>query len=232
MKRAVVQQVDQLKAKLGGYAAMLAYRYINLCIEAHPAALLSAVVEVEGETKHLEDVAQVAVKETYHFVVNPLYEEDLFPIGKAIMMEHPEFKQEIKTWDGFDETDPAGKYLFYTMPEVNKDRYDVLTEAVKVFYEECKQKMSVAQEKCVAQLVELQKDSSPAEIEKIAEYIQQIVEQYNDIRDKCHDRKKKEVEDAYAEYQAKQQEKEAEEKEKKLAAGNPLQMVMQGGGDE
>ena len=217
MKRAVVQQVDQLKAKLGGYTAMLAYRYINLCIEAHPAALLSAVVEVEGETKHLEDVAQVAVKETYHFVVNPLYEEDLFPIGKAIMMEHPEFKQEIKTWDGFDETDPAGKYLFYTMPEVNKDRYDVLTEA---------------QEKCVAELVELQKDSSPAEIEKIAEYIQQIVKQYNDIRDKCYDRKKKEVEDAYAEYQAKQQEKEAEEKEKKLAAGNPLQMVMQGGGDD
>lgn len=73
---------------------------------------------------------------------------------------------------------------------------------------------------------------SPAETEKIAEYIQEIVKQYNDIRDKCHDKKKKEIEDAYAEYQEKQKEKEAEEMEKRQAAGNPLQMVMQGVGDE
>ena len=232
MKRAVGQQVDQLKAKLSGYAAMLAYRYANLCIEAHPAALLSAVVEVEGESKHLEEVAQVAVKETYHFIVNPIYEEDLFPIGKAIMMEHPEFKQEIKTWDGYDETDPAGKYLYYTMPEVNKDRHDVLIKAVDAFYDECKQKMKAAEQDCVTQLAGLQADSSPTEIEQVAEYVHNIMKTYSDMRDSSHDTKKQEVEKAYAEYQEKQKEKEAEEKEERQAAGNPLQMVMQGGGDE
>ena len=226
MKRGVAQQVDQLKAKLGGYTAMLTYRYANLCIKAHPAALLSAQVQVEEENKKLEEVAQVAVHEVYHFVVNPIYEEDLFAIGKAIMLEHPEFKQEIKTWDGYDEADPAGKYLYYTMPEVTKERHDILIQAADALYDECTGKMEVAQEVCAKELAVLQVDSSPTEIAQVAEYVKKIVDTYNDWRDKARDNKKQEIEDAYAAYQAKQQEKEAEEEEKRQAAGNPLQMAM------
>ena len=224
MKRAVAQQVDQLKAKCSGYVALLVYRYANLCIEAHPAALLSAKVEVEGEMKNLEEVAQVAVKEKYHFMVSPIYDDDLFPVGKAIMIEHPEFKQEIKTWDGFDESDPAGKYLWYTMPEVNKDRHDVLLKAVDAFYDECAQKMEAAQQLCAQQLVVLQADSSPMEIEQVSEYTKKIVDTYNELRDKARDNKKQEIEDAYAEYQAKQEEKEAQQQEEQQEKGNPMQM--------
>ena len=224
MKRAVGQQVDVLKNRLGGYVGLLVYRYANLCIEANPFALLSTQVEVEGEMKKIEEVANVAVHETYHFVVIPNYEDDLFAIGKAIMMEHPEFKQEIKTLDGFAEEDPAGKILFYTMPEVNKDRHDFILKAVDAFYDECTQKMSMAQEDCVKQLAILQANSSPVEIEQVAEYVKKVVDYYNDMRDANRDTKKQEVEQAYAEYEAKEKEKEAEEQEKQQAAGNPLQM--------
>lgn len=220
-----------MNVKLQGYAALLAYRYANLCIEANPIALLSAEIEIEGEKKRIEDVAQVAVHETYHFIVNPIYEEDLLPIGKAILFDHPEFKQEVKTWEGYDEADPAGKYLFYTMPEVDKPRHDILIQAVDAFYDECTEKMTIAQEECAKQLAVLQADSSPAEIEKVADYMQKMVKQYTDIRDTNHDDKKAEIEKAYEEYQARQEEKKAQEEEKKQEQGNPMQMMMDAAGN-
>lgn len=227
MKRAVGQQLSLLKTKLQGYVGLMVYRYANLCIEANPAALLSVEVEVEGEKKKIEEVAQVAVHETYHFVVSPIYEEDLFPVGKAVMMEHPEFKQEIMSFDGFEETDPAGKFLFYTMPEVDDDRHDALVKAVDAFYDECKAKMAKAEQDCITKLAELQTDSSPMDIEKVAEEVRKTVKYFSDLCDVNHDSKNQEVEQAYAEYQAKQKEKEAEEQEKQQAAGNPLQMKLE-----
>ena len=203
---------------------MLMYRYANICVEANPIALLSVEVEVEDELKKIEEVAQVAVHETYHFAVIPNYEDDIFAIGKAVMLEHPEFKQEIKSLDGFDEDDPAGKFLFYTMPEVNKDRRDVILKAVDSFYDECTQQMGSATQDCLTQLAVLQTGSSPAEIEQVAEAVKQIGDYYNTVRDTCRDKKKEEVEKAYADYQKRQAEKEAQEQEEQQEKGNPLQM--------
>ena len=229
MKRAVGQQLDQLKAKSNGYVALLVYRYANLCIEANPFALLSVQVEVENEMKNLEEVAKVAVHEKYHFVVEPLYEEDFFAVGKAIMKAHPEFKQEIKTFDGYDKEDPEGRFLFYTMPEVNKERYDIILKAVDAFYDECKEKMDVAKQACVTKLAVLQADASPAEVEKTSEMVDEVMKHYNELRDNTHDGKTQEVEDAYADYQAKQQQKQEQEEEKKQEQGNPLQMQLNAG---
>lgn len=223
--------MDQLNSKLQGYVALLAYRYANLCVEANPISLLSTKVEVEGEMKNLEEVARVAVHETYHFIVDPIYEEDLLPIGKAILFAHPEFKQELKTWEGYDEADPAGKYLFYTMPEVDKPRHEVLIQAVDAFYGECTEKMTIAQEACTKQLAVLQADSSPDEIAQVAEFMEKIVKNYTDLRDTNHDDKKAEIDKAYEEYQARQEEKKAKEDEQKQEQGNPMQMMMDAAGN-
>lgn len=231
MKRAVVQQIDQLKAKLNGYVALLVYRYANLCIEADPLALLPIQVLVEGEMKKLEEVAQAAVHEKYHFIINPIFEEDLYAIGLAIEESHPEFKQEIKTWDGYEEGDPAGKYIFCTMPEVNKERHDIILQAVDALYDECKAKMDLAEQYCTAKLAVLQADSSAAEKDKIAEYVKQVIDQYTNMRETNHDDKTKQVEDAYAEYEARQEEKKAQEDEQKQEQGNPMQMMMDAAGN-
>ena len=224
MKRAVGTQLEQLKAKANGYVALMKYRFANLCIEADPYALLSVEVEVEGEKKKIEEVAKVAVHEKYHFIVEPLYEEDFFAVGKAVMETHPEFKQEIKSFDGYAEEDPEGKFLFYTMPEVNKERHDALLQAVDAFYGECQQKMDVAKQTSITQLAVLQADASPEEIEKTTDMVNDIMKQYNDFRDSTRDTKKQEIEDAYADYQKRQAEKQAQESEKQQEQGNPLQM--------
>lgn len=224
MKRAVIQQLDQLKAKQNGYVALLAYRYANICIEANPIALLSVEVEIEGQKMRIEEVAQVAVEETYHFAVVPNCEEDLFPIGMAIMKTHPEFKQEVKTIDGYAEEDPEGKYLYYTMPPVTKEYHDVILQAVDAFYDECSQKMSAAEQVCVTQLAAIQINASPAEQEKTAEMVKEIVKHYSDTRDQFKATKEQEIEDAYAKYQADQEARKAEMEEKAREMGNPMQM--------
>lgn len=230
MKRSVATQLDQLKNKLNGYVALLVYRYANLCIEANPIALLPVKVMIENEEKNMEDVAKIAVFETYHFAVIPIYDDDLFAIGQAIMKEHPEFKQELKTLDGHSEDDPEGKFLFYTMPEVNKERHELLLQLVDALYDECKEKMEVAQQTCNVKLAILQADASTEEQEKTAEIIKDIMKQFEDMRDTNRDGKKQEVEDAYEEWQKKQAEKEANKEEKQQEQGNPLQMVMDAAG--
>lgn len=226
MKRAVAQQLDQLKAKMNGYVALLVYRYANLCVEANPIALLPVEVEIEGETRRIEDVAQVAVREKFHFIVIPKYEDDLYQLGMAIMKTHPEFKQEVKTLDGYEEGNPEGQYLYYTMPEVNKEYHDGLLKAVEALYDECAQKMSAAEQICISKLAVIQADASPEEKEKTAEMVKQIVGQYNDMRDGCRDDKKQEIETAYADYQAQEEEKKKKEEEQKQEQGNPMQMKM------
>lgn len=204
----------------------MTYRYANLCIEANPVALLPITIEVDGEQRHLEEVAKAAVHETYHFIIEPIFEDDFFAIGKAIELSHPEFKQEIKTWDGYDEDDPAGKYIFCTMPEVNKDYHDVLIKAVDTLYEECKDKMEVAQKTCMAKLAFLMDGVSESEVEKLTDYCDEISKHYTELRDQMHDNKTQEVENAYAEYQAKQDEKQAALEQQAREMGNPMQMVM------
>ena len=54
MKRSIISQYDQLKGRLHRYAAMLNYRYLNLCIKAEEASLIPVIVAIEGEGKNLE----------------------------------------------------------------------------------------------------------------------------------------------------------------------------------
>ena len=226
MRRDVAQQLDQLKSKLHGYVALLVYRYGNLCIEANPFALLPIQLVVDGETKHLEDVANVAIQEDYHFVITPIFEDDFFAVGQAIGEAHPEFKQELKTFEGYAEDDPAGKYIFCTMPEVNKDRHDFMLKAVDGLYDECKGKMEVAQKVCLAKVGTLMVGASESEIDKLKDYVDEIVKSFTDVREQTHDTKIHEIEDAYAHYQKQQEEKKAQEDEKQLEQGNPFQMKL------
>ena len=224
MRRDVTTQLDQLKSKLNGYVALLMYRYANLCIDANPIALLSITVKVEGEQRHLEDVAKVAIHEKYHFNIFPIYEDDFFAIGRAIGEAHPEFIQETKTMEGFEDDDPAGKYIYCTMPVVNKDYHDALLKAVDILYEECKDKMEVACKTCLTKMAILMDGASENDYNQLKDYCGEIENLFADLRDKMHDAKKQEVEDAYKEYQKRQEEKKAEEQEKQQEQGNPLQM--------
>ena len=202
MKRAIISQYEQLKGRLEGYAAMLNYRYMNLCIKAEQAALIPVRVTIEDEGKNLEDVANIAMDGEYGFKVFPKYEEDLLAIGKGIAMVHPEFKQERKnlTVEMDDGQKIDVEYLLLTMPEVDDNRYDILKQATNGMYEECKIQMEVAKSEVEAQIAILSVDEKAEDIDKVKDAIKELNKTWTEKRDQLHDDKLKEIEEAHQKY--------------------------------
>ena len=222
MKRSVISQYDQLKGRLGGYCAMLTYRYMNLCIKAEEASLIPVTVVIEGEGKRLEEVTNIAKDGEYAFKVFPTYDEDILAISKAIAMSHPEFKQErqnlkVELDDG---QNVDVEYILLTMPEVDDNRYDVLKQATNAMYEECKVQMEAAKTQVEAQIAILAADEKPEEIDKVKNAIKELNKTWTEKRDQLHEDKLKEIEDAHDKYLQEQAEAEQKLQEEQMTAGD------------
>ena len=88
--------ISEMEGKLNGYAVLLNYRFMNLCVKAEPAALLPInVMNEEGELVNFEDVANAMFVDQYTFEIVPNSQDLLFQICKSQKMAHPEYKQEI-----------------------------------------------------------------------------------------------------------------------------------------
>jgi len=157
MRRVIITEFSNLSEKLSNQCIIFSYRLQNLCIKAEPASLLSIQVNIDGQNKNIEECAAIGKgDDKYTFKIIPLFEEDLPQVALAIKRAHPEFKQDIEELQ-IDDVDMASvmisestedarkvrnlPYILLTMPEVNDTRYDVLTEGLKLCYDECKAKI-------------------------------------------------------------------------------------------
>ncbi len=213
MKRSIISLYEAMEDKLSGYVSIANYRYMNLCVKAEEVSLLSVRVNIEGEEKNIEDVAQVSKKGDYQFVAIPNYSEDLMPLAQGIAMQHPEFKQEfdaenVEVGDG--EGNPQTvkvKMLILTMPEVDDDRYDVLKKAVDAAYDECKVDMEAIVSQTKTQITPLLAGEEPADVKRVKDGIDKAEKTWNDRCENFHNEKLKEIEEAHNKWKAKQAEK-------------------------
>lgn len=118
-----------MEKQLVGYQYLLTYRYHNLCVKAEPMALLSVIVRMDGEEQEIEQVADVVVPDEYHFQILPKMTNSLEEINMGILTVHPEFEPSFEL---MDPENPDTEYLIYKMPDVDKERRDMLMEAAKV----------------------------------------------------------------------------------------------------
>ncbi len=215
MKRSIVNQLNQLSEQQQGYVGALHFRYMNLCIKAEPGSLIPVQVMVDGESNHLEDVAYVGQKEEdeYSLFIFPKYDEDMKPISMAVARHHPEFKQEFEE----EEVDPGDgskhriKYLRVIMPEVNDDRHDALKQATDMFYEKCKAEMQATQVRVSTTIATLGADEAPEVMDEIKKSMDGLNDMWNKQRELLHEDKLKEIEEAYAKWQAEQTSKKEKE---------------------
>ncbi len=222
MKRSIISQYDQLKERLGGYVALLNYRYMNLCVKAEEASLLPVKINIEGELKQIEEVCNIAKKDDYSMMVFPKYEEDLIPTGYGIAKSHPEFKQERKNMsiELDDGQNMDIEYILITMPEVDKNRYDALKQAVNLLHDECKVEMKEAMSKTEAEIALMAGNEKKEDIDKLKEAVKEVDDTYNKKREQIHEEKLKEIEEAYKRYQQKTIAAEQKRKEDEMAAGD------------
>ena len=120
-EKKVTDLFEEAKMKMNGYAMLLNFHLANLCIKADPMALLSASVEIDGQSLNLEEVATLNLPDERQFAITPKEPEYLFPICKAIKLEHPEFEMEEKIEQN-EITNEEETVIYYTMPIVNEDR--------------------------------------------------------------------------------------------------------------
>ena len=77
MNTQVISIQNNFQHDLNGSVSFLFYCFMNLCIKAEPAALLSAEFEQGGLTLSIEDMGDVAQPDKYRLCVVPKESEDI-----------------------------------------------------------------------------------------------------------------------------------------------------------
>ena len=231
MRKAIEILIGEMESKLGGYAALLNYRFLNLCVKAEPVALLSITVEdEEGEVQNLDDLADAMLKNDYQFEVIPRFPKQIPNICKGFLATHPEFKQEVVSPEPEDrlyQDKENEQHIILTVPEVNQDRHDTLMDAVKVLYDQCKVQVDKVNgeysAKLAAKIIELPEEEMKEAKDKLAESQQMYVKLCDDYLAN----KQKEIEDAYQHFQEEQAAKKAEADELAAARGEKAGQQLQ-----
>lgn len=201
-------------------------------------ALLSVKVLIEGELQNIEQCADVGKDNDYQFMVFPKYEEDLGQIAKGILEVHSEFKVEGKTMpvesvdeNGNDQTVDV-KYLLLTMPVVNDDRYKVLKDGVDAIYQDCKIQMESANNISKAKFAELAPGETKEDLDKLDKELKRLNKQWNEQRDKIHQAKLDDIEEAHNKWLAEQAEQMQQRTEQENARGEEAAHSMKMNSDD
>ena len=218
MRITIETLIHEMESRLGGYVTLLVYRYANLCVKAQPLSLLSAqIIDDEMGEMKLEQVAGVMLLDEYHLKLVPFDPRFNFPLCKAIKLEHPEFKQDLVKPENGEEDE---RILILTMPEVNKDRRDVLIDSVNVLFDGCKAKMDKTSAeyrlKLEKKIVTLPTDDERNEAK---DALDSSIKNHQGIVDKVKEDKVKEIEEAYQRYLDEQTSKRNQADETAAARG-------------
>ena len=212
--------ISEMKSKMSGYAVMLQYRYMNLCVKAEPAALLSfTVTDDEGEETNLEDVASAGMANDYQFEIYPNDPKMVFAICKGIKTAHPEFKIDTRTEESDEESEENQVVIVCTMPEVNKDRHDLLIEGVDTLYDQCKAKLDANHATYKTRLTAKLVGSSEGDVQEAEDELEKVYKTHDDICLEYKEEKVKEIEEAYQRYLDEQKKKQDAADERAAARG-------------
>ena len=199
-------QLKDFTEKARGYNMMFNYRMMNLCVKAEPGALVPVIVTVGGKDYNLEEVAQIRRPDDYVFEIRANNGDYLQNIIDGIMDVHPEFVFEMKTEKDIEDKDV--NYAQYTMPEVDKDRYDLLSETTKAFYNECLISIDAVYAQKEAKLAEVAVHAPAEDVQQIKDELDEYYNNAKDEAQKMRDMKLQEIEEAYLHYQEKEQDRE------------------------
>ena len=213
-KKNIPNLFEEAKLKMNGHAVLFIYNLMNICINAEPMALLSATVIINDQEQNLEDVANICLANEKQFAITPKKAEYIFPICKAIKLEHPEFKMEERT-EKNPITQEEQTTLYYTMPVINEDFYNASMDYINVRHEATSAKINLLFTTYTAQITQMMAGADLEKIEQAKDKLKELYDTYMEMINKSREQKEKEVEEAYQEYlkTATEQAKPAEEKE-------------------
>lgn len=193
-------EITEFDKKMGGYLMLFNYRLCNYCVKAEPTAMLPVTVQLGGKEYNFEDVAQATKPDDYTFDVLPKNQNNLNAIIDGVFDMHPEFKMEIKTVK--NENGEEVRHIIYTMPEVDKDRRDLLNETSKTFHKECIANFDTCYAKQQATLAEMfiQLKMPANEVDEAKAGFKNVYNEAKEQADKMLTAKLAEIEEGYQRY--------------------------------
>ena len=96
--------------------------------------------------------------------------------------------------------DKRDKHLLYTMPDVDKERYDLLNNMAKVFRDECNVDIDKECALHTASLPELTGKLTPEDIDEIKEVLEHTIGEFHDKTQELYEAKIGQIEEAYMRY--------------------------------
>ena len=216
MNNYVITEIDSAQKKMSAYVTLLSYRYMNLCVKAELGALMPVNVYIGDDSYNIEDVANIYNPDEFQFSVYPKNNNNLQAIIQGIYEAHPEFKMETKT-----STDGGTSYILYTMPKVDKNRHDLLQNAIKGLHGECSARIDAIKADSQALLLEnlTKVGVSKAEIDEAQQALDDLYQRSLNMADQQLDKKHQEIEEALVRYQEELIHKAEEEPESDFTKG-------------
>ena len=224
MNAHLLKEIQNASSKFGAYYGLLDFRYKNLCVKSDGTSLMSVSVMANGYECNIEEVAMVSQPNEFQLAVIPNEDMYLKDIVKGIFEAHPEFKMKmmLRTDDGAEElgndqeegadTQKQGqKYILYTMPVVDKDRHDLLTEGAKALHRECRSKIEIVNFDAQNKLLEGSFISNQTDMEEAEAQLDKVYKQSKEMADQLLEQKLEEIEDAYQKYLEDKSENEEED---------------------
>lgn len=153
MNNYTTAEINDFSQKENGYLALFCLRLGNLCVKADAQAMMPVTVTLENSEYNFEDVAEATKPNDYTFDTTPKNENSTLAIVQGVLESHPEFKVKVMYKEYSDGS--KVKHIIFTMPDVDKDRRDLLTETAKTFYKECLAKLELSYNKRLADTAQL-----------------------------------------------------------------------------
>ena len=200
MNNYIAFEISEFQKKLNGYNMLFNYRMSNLCVKVEPTALMPVTVILANAEYNLEEVADIIKVDDFSIDVYPKNQNNLQQVIDGIFDVHPEFKMELKTDKAETEGGEDKHHAFYTMPEVNKDRRDLLNDLTKTFHKECQVNLDATYAELQVRLVEPYTKMSPAEIDEARQGFENIFNKAKEMCDKLLQLKLNEIEEGYQRY--------------------------------
>lgn len=200
MDNYILAEINEFSQRENGYLALFCIRLGNFCVKADPQAMLPATIRLESAEYNFEDVAEATRPNDYTFDVTPKNENSLKAIIQGVAEVHPEFKVsvKIKEYDG----DFKERHIIYTMPEVDKERRDLLNETCKTFHKECLAKLDWAYGKRLADTAQLLTRLPVQDADNARKVFEKTYNDAKENAEKLLNAKLQEIEEGYQRYLA------------------------------
>ena len=200
MNNYIAFEISEFQKKLNGYNMLFNYRMSNLCVKVEPTALMPVTVILANAEYNLEEVADIIKVDDFSIDVYPKNQNNLQQVIDGIFDVHPEFKMELKTDKAETEGGEDKHHAFYTMPEVNKERRDLLNDLTKTFHKECQLNLDATYAELQVRLMEPYTKMSPAEIDEARQGFENVFNKAKEMCDKLLQLKLNEIEEGYQRY--------------------------------